>query len=100
MNLFIGEIFNEPDKFKQASIKANKIALFFKSTNNKYTNILLGNFVLYKKDSYGKYIQIAIGDDTRWNSQYECFRTLVKSKGTLRVCSKCNNMENEYNFLI
>lgn len=36
MNLFVGEIFKESDKFKQASVKAIKIALYFKSSNNKH----------------------------------------------------------------
>ena len=62
MNLFIGEIFKESDKFMQASIKAIKIALFFKSTNNKY---FIGQLCTLQKESYGKYVQIAIGNDTR-----------------------------------
>jgi hypothetical protein len=82
MNLFVGEIFKESDKFKQAAIKAIKMALYFKSSNNKY---FIGNLRTLQKEAYGKYIQIAIGNDTRWNSHYECFRTLIKSKGALRV---------------
>ena len=82
MNLFLDEIFKESDKFKQASVKAIKIALYFKSSNNKH---FIGQLQTLQKETYGKYIQIAIGNDTRWNSHYECFCTLVKSKGALRV---------------
>jgi hypothetical protein len=82
MNLFVGEIFKESNQFKQASIKAIKIALYFKSSNNKY---FIGQLRNLQKDIYGKYIQIAIGNDTRWNSYYECFRTLINSKRALRV---------------
>jgi len=82
MNLFVGEIFKESDKFKQASAKAIKIALYFKSSLNKY---FIGQLRTLQKETYGTYIQIAIGNDTRWNSHYECFRTLLKSKGALRV---------------
>jgi len=82
MNLFVGKIFKESDKFKQASIKAIKIALYFKSSLHKY---FIGQLRSLQKETYGKYIQIAIGNDTRWNSHYECFRTLVKSKGALQV---------------
>ncbi|CAB4414072.1 unnamed protein product [Rhizophagus irregularis] len=82
MNLFVGEIFKESEKFKQASIKAIKIALYFKSSLHKY---FIGQLRTLQKESYGKYIQIAIGNDTRWNSHYECFRTLIKSKGALRT---------------
>jgi len=87
MNLFVGEIFKESNEFKQASIKAIKVALYFKSPNNKY---FIGQFWVLQKEVYRKFIQIAIGNDTRWNSHYKCFRTLLKSKGTLRVL---------YNFL-
>ncbi|GBC24452.2 ribonuclease H-like domain-containing protein [Rhizophagus irregularis DAOM 181602=DAOM 197198] len=82
MNLFVGEIFKESEKFKQASIKAIKIALYFKSSLHKY---FIGQLQTLQKESYGKYVQIAIGNDTRWNSHYECFRTLIKSKGALRT---------------
>jgi hypothetical protein len=82
MNLFIGEIFKESAKFRQASIKAIKIALYFRSSNNKH---FIGQLQNLQKETYGKYVQIAIGNDTRWNSHYECFRTLIKSKGALRV---------------
>jgi hypothetical protein len=82
MNLFVGEIFKESNKFKQASIKAIKIALYFKSSNNKY---FIGQLRNLQKEVYGKYIQIAIGNSTRWNSYYECFRTLINSKRALRV---------------
>ena len=77
MNLFVGEIFKESDRFKQASVKAIKIALYFKSSINKY---FIGQLRTLQKESYEKYIQIAIGNDTRWNSHYECFRTLIKLK--------------------
>ncbi|CAG8582835.1 4007_t:CDS:2 [Ambispora gerdemannii] len=82
INLCIGEIFKESEEFKQASIKAIKIALYFKSSNNKY---FIGQLRTLQKETYKKYIQIAIGNDTRWNSHYECFRTLIKSKGALRT---------------
>ncbi|EXX77471.1 hypothetical protein RirG_023440 [Rhizophagus irregularis DAOM 197198w] len=82
MNLFVGEIFKESEKFKQVSIKAIKIVLYFKSSLHKY---FIRQLRTLQKESYGKYVQIAIGNDTRWNSHYECFRTLIKSKGALRV---------------
>ncbi|CAB4432851.1 unnamed protein product [Rhizophagus irregularis] len=82
MNLFVGEIFKESEKFKQASIKAIKIALYFKLSLHKY---FIGQLRTLQKESYEKYVQIAIGNDIRWNSHYECFRTLIKSKGALRT---------------
>lgn len=82
MNLFIGEIFKESDTFRETSVKAIRIALYFKSSNNKY---FIGQLRNLQKETYNKCIQIAIGNDTRWNSHYECFYTLIKSKGALRV---------------
>ena len=55
------EIFKESDKFKQVSIKAIKIALYFKSSLHKY---FIGQFRSLQKETYEKYIQIAIGNDT------------------------------------
>ncbi|RGB26613.1 hypothetical protein C1646_770210 [Rhizophagus diaphanus] len=74
------KIFKESEKFKQASIKAIKIALYFKSSLYKY---FIGQLQTLQKESYGKYVQITIRNDTRWNSHYEYFRILIKSKGAL-----------------
>ena len=82
MNLFVGENFKESVEFKATSTNAIKVALYFKSSLNKY---FIGKLRTIQKDTYGKYVQIAIGNDTRWNSHYECFRTLIKSKVALRV---------------
>src|SRR5436190_2726491 len=56
MNLFVGEIFKESDKFKQASVKAIKISLYFKSSNNKY---FIGQLLTLQKKTYEKYVQTA-----------------------------------------
>ena len=72
MNLFLGEIFKESDKFKQASVKAIKIALYFKSSNNKH---FIGQLRSLQKETYGKYIQISVGRDgissVRFSSVYK-----------------------------
>ncbi|CAJ0649874.1 3347_t:CDS:2, partial [Entrophospora sp. SA101] len=81
MNLFVGEIFKESVEFKATSTDAIKVALYFKSSLNKY---FIGKLRSIQKDTYGKYIQIAIGNDTHWNSHYECFCTLIKSKSSIK----------------
>ncbi|CAJ0885954.1 12925_t:CDS:2 [Entrophospora sp. SA101] len=75
MNLFVGEIFKESVEFKATSTDAIKVALYFKSSLNKY---FIGKLHSIQKDTYGKYIQIAIGNDTHWNSHYECFRSMYE----------------------
>ncbi len=82
MNLFVSEIFKDSVSFKEASSSAILIASYFYNSNNKY---FIGNLRELQKEHYGNYINLAIPGDTRWNSHYECYRTLIKSKSALRV---------------
>lgn len=82
MNLFVGEIFKESKEFREASINAIKVAAYFRSAQHKY---FIGQLRDLQKESYSKYIAIAIGNDTRWNSYLECFCSLLKSKSALRT---------------
>ncbi|CAG8699987.1 12116_t:CDS:2, partial [Ambispora gerdemannii] len=62
------------------------------SSNNKY---FIRQLRTLQKETYEKYIQIAIGNDTRWNNHYEYFRTLIKSKGALQTLG--SKFESPYN---
>jgi hypothetical protein len=89
MNLFIGKIFKESDKFKQALIKAIKIAFFFKSTNHK-RNIF-------------KLLLTMIQDGIIIMSVFVLYSNQKEHCGyvySILLLSKCNNMEKEYNILI
>ncbi|KAF0524717.1 hypothetical protein F8M41_014981 [Gigaspora margarita] len=61
MNLFVGEIFKETKEFREASINAIKVAAYFQSVQYKY---FTGQLRDLQKESYSKYIAIAIGNDT------------------------------------
>ena len=82
MNLFVSEIFKDSVSFKKASSNAILIASYFHNSNNKY---FIGNLRDLQKENYGDHIHLAIPRDTRWNSHYECYKTLIKSKLALQV---------------
>ncbi|CAG8818903.1 17154_t:CDS:2, partial [Cetraspora pellucida] len=47
-----------------------------------------------QNEFYKKYISLVVGNDTRWNSYLECFRSLLKSKSALRtLASKFDPLE-------
>src|SRR5437870_3185251 len=80
--LAIGNIFKESLALKNASIKAIKVATFFKNANNSY---FIGKLQDIQKELYDKYYSIMVPGETRWNSHYFCFKSLVRSKQALRV---------------
>ncbi len=80
--LAIGDIFKESLALKNASIKAIKVAAFFKNANNSY---FIGKLRDIQKELYDKYYSIMVPGETRWNSHYFCFKSLVRSKQALRV---------------
>ena len=57
MNLFVGEIFKESDRFKQASTKTIKIALYFKSLINKY---FIDQLWTLQKELYGNIFKLQL----------------------------------------
>jgi len=82
MNLFVSEIFKDSVSFKEASSNAILIAVYFHNSNNKY---FIGNLCELQQEHYSNYVNLAIPGDICWNSHYECYRTLIKSKSALWV---------------
>lgn len=80
MNLVVGEIFKESNIYQQTSTNAIKIVSYFHSSS--YFTGLLRN---EQKEVYGKTISLATPGETRWNSFYFCFNSLLKSKAALKV---------------
>ncbi|GES93699.1 DUF659 and ribonuclease H-like domain containing protein [Rhizophagus clarus] len=72
INLYIGKIFKVSSEFKTISQQALKLAVYFKNANNKY-------FI-----AKNPYIQPAVLSDTRWNSYFNCCKSLNTTKNTLR----------------
>jgi hypothetical protein len=82
INLCVGDIFKALPDFKLTSDQALKLAAYFKNANHKY---FIGQLRNIQKEIYGKYIQLAIPEDTRWNSYLNCCQSLISTKEALRV---------------
>jgi hypothetical protein len=80
MNLIVGEIFKESNIYQQISTNAIKIVSYFHSSS--YFTGLLRN---EQKTLYGKTIALATPGETRWNSYYFCFHSVLKTKAALKV---------------
>jgi hypothetical protein len=78
----MGDIFKESSALKIASSKAIMVAAYFKNANNSYFISKLRDI---QKELYNKCYSIVIPKETRWNSHYYCFKSLVRSKQALRV---------------
>lgn len=82
MNLCVGEIFKISSEFKNTSGNALKVSAYFKDARHKY---FIGQLRDIQKELYSKYIQLALPCNTRWNSQHNCFKSLIATKNALRV---------------
>ena len=80
MNLVFGDIFKENEIFKRISKEAIRIVSFFH--NSTY---FTGNLRDEQKRIYNKTIQLISPGDTRWNSYYFCFHSLLKTQAALKV---------------
>jgi len=84
--LAVGKIFKESDVLAKASVDAIKLHLYFTNSRNVYFIRKLRDIQI---ELYGKYFVIIKPEDTRWNSYYKCFKSLIRTKQALRV-SKIN----------
>jgi hypothetical protein len=80
--LAVGEIFKESSTLKEASTNAVKLFLYFNHPNNAY---FIGKLRNIQMELYSKYYAIIKPGDTRWNSYYDCFKSLTRTKQALRV---------------
>ena len=80
MNLIMGDIFKESDIYQQTSTRAVKIVSYFHSST--YFTGLLWN---EQEILYGKTIALATPGETRWNSYYFCFHSILKTEAALKV---------------
>ncbi|PKK58834.1 hypothetical protein RhiirC2_795699 [Rhizophagus irregularis] len=81
-NLAVGEIFKESSILKNASTNAVKLVNYFNHPNNVY---FIGKLRNIQRELYSKYYAIIRPGDTRWNSYYECYLSLIRTKQALRV---------------
>jgi len=81
INLVVGDIFKESDKYKNASAKAIKIVSFF-----NMAPYFAGHLRDEQMAIYQRIIALTRPGDTRWNSYYFCFNSLLRTEAALRVC--------------
>jgi hypothetical protein len=80
--LAVGEIFKESSALAKASADAVKLFLYFTHPNNVY---FIGKLRNIQKELYSKCYAIIKPGDTRWNSYYDCYKSLIRTKQALRV---------------
>jgi hypothetical protein len=80
MNLVFGDIFKESEIFKRTSKEAVRIVSFFHNST-----FFTGNLRDEQKRIYNKTIQLISPGDTRWNSYYFCFYSILKTQAALKV---------------
>ena len=80
MNLVFGDIFKESKKYKEISTKAIRIVSFFHMAPYVAGNLRDEQLLIYNKT-----IALSRPGDTRWNSYYFCFHSLLKTEAALKV---------------
>jgi hypothetical protein len=80
MNLVVGDIFKESDTYQQTSTKAVRIVSYF-HTSTYFTGLLRNE----QESLYGKTIALTTPGETRWNSYYFCFHSILKTEAALKV---------------
>jgi len=83
INLVVGEIFKESDAYKKTTKNAIRIVSFFHSST--YFTGLLRN---EQMSCYKQTISLVTPAETRWNSFYFCFHSVLKSEAALKVINK------------
>ncbi|PKB97256.1 hypothetical protein RhiirA5_301866 [Rhizophagus irregularis] len=80
MNLVVGDIFKESESYKVVSKNAVRIVSYFHSS--PYFTGLLRN---EQKSIYNQTISLITPGETRWNSFYFCFNSVLKTEAALKV---------------
>ena len=76
-NLAVEEIFKESSVLRNASTNAIKLVLYFNHSNNIY---FIGKLRNIQMELYSKYYAIIKAGDMRWNSYYDCYKSLIQTK--------------------
>ncbi|CAB4395944.1 unnamed protein product [Rhizophagus irregularis] len=80
MNLVVGDIFKESESYKVVSKNAVRIVSYFHSS--PYFTGLLRN---EQKSIYNQTISLITPGETRWNSFYFCFNSVLKTEAALKT---------------
>jgi len=85
MNLVFGDIFKENAVFQRVSKEAVRIVSYFH--NSTY---FTGNLQNEQERIYKKTTKLVSPGDTRWNSYYFCFYSIIKTQAALKVINLFN----------
>ncbi|GES95927.1 ribonuclease H-like domain-containing protein [Rhizophagus clarus] len=86
MNLVVGDIFKESLQYWKASKDAVRLVSYFHSST--YFTGLLRN---EQMSCYGQTIALITPGETRWNSYYFCFHSVLKTEAALKaLITKCS----------
>jgi hypothetical protein len=80
MNLCIGDIFKESERYKTVSIQAVAIVSFFNSST-----YFLGKLKQEQIELNGHLYALQRPCETRWNSHYFCIASILKTETALKV---------------
>src|SRR4051794_15082997 len=80
MNLIFDDIFKESTIYKNISTKAIRIVSFFHMSSYFTGNLRDEQMIIYKK-----IIALIRPGDTRWNSYYFYFHSILKTEAALKV---------------
>jgi hypothetical protein len=80
MNLIFGEIFKEQELYRRVSNEAVRLVSYF----NKSV-FFTGNLRNEQVRIYNQHICLVSPGDTRWNSYYFCFYSILKTQAALKV---------------
>jgi hypothetical protein len=80
INLVIGEIFKESDAYKKVLTNTIRIVSFFHASSY-FTGLLRDE----QMSCYRRTISLVTPAETRWNSFYFCFHSVLKTEAALKV---------------
>jgi len=80
MNLVVGDIFKESESYQQTSKNAVRLVSYFHSSP-----YFTGKLRNEQQSCYEKTIALATPGETRWNSYYYCFHSILKTEAALKV---------------
>ena len=81
LNLCVGDIFKESSSLSTLAGQAVGIATFFSQAKFWIGKLREEQAATYKN----KFYALVVPNETRWNSHYYCFSSLLKSKAALKV---------------
>jgi hypothetical protein len=81
MNLCVGDVFKESSFITTIAEQAVSVVSFFNRSKVWIGKLREEQAIIYKN----KYYSLIVPNETRWNSHYHCFASLLRTKSALKV---------------